>query len=102
MMKADKEDEEIIGSSHQKKKKAEKKISAKDFIHFEAGTGGEKEDKEEKEEEEKQIEILPYRYIYIYIKLEQVVQQKIMFTNIIRTSKFNATRKQMNLLMLYR
>ena len=72
-MKADKEDEEMVSA---RQKKAQKKMSAKEFIEQETQENNIEEENTEKKDK---IEIFPYR-----------------------TSKFNATRKHMNLLMLYR
>ena len=97
-MKADKVDTEKKLENWRKKKKKNRFL--KGYLRQEEtqeknigteGNNGKKKDN---------IQIFPYRYKYIYI---YILTTYIININIfLRTSKFNASRKHMNLLMLYR
>ena len=92
-MKADNVDEERLVTRRDKakqRKKLEESYPAQ--METQEGVGAEKNNEKKKDN----IQIFPYRYIYIKFTTY------ITITNILRTSKFNATRKHMNLLMLYR
>ena len=93
-MKADKVDTEKKLENWRKKKKKNRLV--KGYLRQEEtqekniGTEGNNEKKKDN------IQIFPYRYKYIYTHTSSPL---IFF---LRTSKFNASRKHMNLLMLYR
>ena len=95
-MKADKVDDKKKLENWRKKKKKNRFL--KGYLRQEEtqekNIGTERNNEKKKDN----IQIFPYRYIYIYIKFTTYIT----ITNILRTSKFNATRKHMNLLMLYR
>ena len=93
-MKADSVDEETLGTRRQRCHNAkQRKKLVKGYL---AQMANEAQTEKNNEKKKDNIQIFPYRYIYIKFTTY------ITITNILRTSKFNATRKHMNLLMLYR
>ena len=86
-------------TQHHKAKQREKLV--KGYL-----TQMETQDQTEENNEKKKDHIQIFHYIYIYtytyIYIYIYTYTYITTTNILRTSKFNATRKHMNLLMLYR
>ena len=94
-MKADNVDEKRPTTWRYKAKQQKAKQQKKLVEGYIAQMANEAQTEENNEKKKKDnIQIFPYRYIYIKFTTY------ITITNILRTSKFNATHKHMNLFML--